>query len=76
MSERRKTASFLLRVWQEPSEWQPPGEWRISVRPLQGGGETLFKSAAELWNYLINEDTPSQTVTLARLPKLKGDEEK
>ncbi len=76
MNEKRKTASFLIRVWQEPSEWQPPGEWRVSARPLEGGGEILFKSAAELWSYLTNEGSPSQSITLARLPNTKGDEEK
>ncbi len=76
MNEKRKTASFLIRVWQEPSEWQPPGEWRISVRPVDGGGEILFKSAAELWGYLTSAGNPSQTVNLSRLPSSKGDEEK
>jgi hypothetical protein len=55
MNQKRKTASFLIRVWQEPSQWQPPGEWRVSVRPLNGGGETLFKSATELWQFLTDE---------------------
>ena len=75
MNEKRKTASFFIRVWQEPSEWQPPGEWRVSVRSLNGGSENLFKSATDLWNFLTSEVNTSQKIDIARLPNIEGDEE-
>ncbi|MBK9924839.1 MAG: hypothetical protein IPP66_06045 [Anaerolineales bacterium] len=74
MNEKRKTASFFIRVWQEPSEWQPPGEWRVSVRSLNGDSENLFKSAADLWNFLTSEGNSSQTIDVSRLPNVEGDE--
>lgn len=74
LNEKRKPASFFIRVWQEPSEWQPPGEWRVSVRLLNGSSENLFKSAAELWNYLTSEASSSQTIDIARLSNVEGDE--
>ncbi len=75
MNEKRKTASFLIRVWQEPSEWQPPGEWRVSARPMEGGGELLFRSAAELWRYLTDENTPTRKLQSSQKIKVQGEEE-
>ncbi|MFN8399699.1 MAG: hypothetical protein U0X74_06780 [Anaerolineales bacterium] len=75
MNEKRKTASFLIRVWQEPSEWQPPGEWRVSARPMEGGGELLFRSAAELWRYLTDENTPNRKLQSSQKIKVQGEEE-
>lgn len=75
MNEKRKAASFLIRVWQEPSEWQPPGEWRISARPLEGGGELLFKSAAELWKYLTDENIPARKPQHSQKNKVQGAKE-
>lgn len=70
MKNQRKITSFLIRVWQEPSQLQPPGEWRVSARPLEGGVENLFKSASTLWHYLtsvkpsINSENLSNTSTV------------
>ena len=71
MIEKRKTASFLIRVWQEPSEWQPPGEWRISARPLEGGSEMLFKSPVELWRYLTDHEASARVGNSAKVTTLK-----
>ena len=60
MTNKRREAAFIIRVWQEPSRLQPPGEWRGSLRPLDGGPERLFKSAQELWDYLIRSEAPTQ----------------
>lgn len=75
MNEKRKAASFLIRVWQEPSEWLPPGEWRVSARPMKGGNEILFKSAAELWQYLTEENTPNRELQSWQKIKVQGEEE-
>ena len=74
MKRQRKTASYLIRVWQEPSQWQPPGEWRVSAHPLEGGGEVFFKSAADLWRYLTNEKDDSHVETQSNIPTLEGEE--
>ena len=74
MNERRKAASFLIRVWQEPSQWQPPGEWRVSAHPLEGGGEVLFNSATELWRYLTHAESQIPIVPQAEKVVLKGEE--
>ena len=75
MNEKRKPASFLIRVWQEPSEWQPPGEWRVSARPMEGGRELLFRSAAELWRYLTDENTATRKPQSLQNIKVQGEEE-
>ena len=73
MNEKRKIASFLIRVWQEPSEWQPPGEWRVSARPMEGGGELLFRSAAELWQYLTDENMSTRKPQSSQKIKVQGE---
>lgn len=74
MNEKRKAVSFLIRVWQEPSQWQPPGEWRVSARPLEGGGEVLFNSATELWHYLTQADSQVQVIPQVETVSSKGEE--
>lgn len=74
MNERRKAASFLIRVWQEPSQWQPPGEWRVSAHPLEGGGEVLFNSANELWRYLTHADSQIQSTPQTKKIISEGEE--
>ena len=75
MNEKRKTASYLIRVWQEPSQLQPPGEWRVTARLLEGGGEVLFRSAADLWRYLTGEESQSQVELRSNISTSKGEEE-
>jgi len=74
MSKKRYVTSFLVRVWQEPSEWQPPGEWRVSVRSMQGGEEVLFSSAEALWRHLTDENAPTRKQPSCRKTKTKGEE--
>ena len=59
MKHERQKAVYILRIWQEPSQLTPPGEWRGSLRALDGQGEWMFKSAAELWQRLVENPTPS-----------------
>ncbi|GEM_PF-3146947 len=73
MKNQRKITSFVIRVWQEPSQLQPPGEWRISVRPLAGGVETLLKSAADLWRYLTGEEISQHSIDSSNPLKVKGE---
>lgn len=53
MKNNRREITYLLRIWQEPSDLTPPGEWRGVLRTLNGRQERMFKSAEELWEYLI-----------------------
>lgn len=54
---------------------QPPGEWRVSVHLLEGGGEVLFRSAADLWRYLTGEESQSQVEARSKISMSKGEEE-
>lgn len=74
MKRQRKTASYLIRVWQEPSQLQPPGEWRVTARLLEGSEEILFRSAADLWRYLTGEESQSQAAMRSKLSMSKGEE--
>ncbi|MEW6286291.1 MAG: hypothetical protein AB1509_08680 [Chloroflexota bacterium] len=61
MSKPRREITYILRIWQEPSDISPPGEWRGVLRSLDGSQERLFKSAHELWNLLIQSEAATQT---------------
>ncbi|MBL8093525.1 MAG: hypothetical protein JNL73_05110 [Anaerolineales bacterium] len=52
MTDPRRSAFYVIRIWCEPSRLAPPGEWRGSLRAADGSRERLFKSADELWRYL------------------------
>ncbi len=39
----RRESTYILRIWQEPSEVSPPGEWRGLLRSLDGRQERLFQ---------------------------------
>lgn len=58
MKKRRHEATYILRIWQEPSELVPPGEWRGLLRSLDGRQEVLFKSSDELWEHLVQSQVP------------------
>lgn len=58
--DRRREITYILRIWQEPSEISPPGEWRGVLRSLDGSQERLFKSAHELWQLLIQSEAPTE----------------
>ncbi len=60
MNKKRHEITYILRIWQEPSNLAPPGEWRGVLRSLDGHHERLFKSANELWDYLTNSEAPTQ----------------
>ncbi len=60
MDKKRFEFSYILRIWQEPSQMSPPGEWRGILCPLDGRPEKFFKSAQELWELLINDPKLSQ----------------
>ncbi len=60
MKNNRREITYILRIWQEPSDLAPPGEWRGVLRSLDGRQERLFKSADELWDYLIRSEAPTQ----------------
>lgn len=61
MNTKRRETTYLLRIWQEPSDLAPPGEWRGVLRSLDGQQEWLFKSAQELWDLLTRGEAPTQT---------------
>ncbi|MBI5946426.1 MAG: hypothetical protein HY864_18850 [Chloroflexi bacterium] len=65
MNPVRKPVSFIIRIWCEPSQLTPPGEWRGDIRMLDDSQRRMFKSAEELWDYLIQQDSQS-------LKKLQG----
>ncbi len=58
MNTKRREITYILRIWQEPSDLAPPGEWRGVLRSLDGRQERLFKSAQELWDLLTREASP------------------
>jgi len=60
MNTKRRAITYILRIWQEPSDLAPPGEWRGALRSLDGRQELLFKSAQELWD-LLTREAPTQT---------------
>jgi len=53
MNPARKPVSFIVRIWCEPSKLTPPGEWRGDIRLLDNSQRRMFKSAEELWEYLL-----------------------
>ncbi|MCS6994962.1 MAG: hypothetical protein N2117_11385 [Anaerolineales bacterium] len=64
MSKPRREITYILRIWQEPSDAAPPGEWRGVLRSLDGRQERLFKSASELWRLLIQSEAPTDPGTM------------
>ncbi|MBI4760594.1 MAG: hypothetical protein ACOYYF_02280 [Chloroflexota bacterium] len=64
MSKPRREITYILRIWQEPSEVSPPGEWRGVLRSLDGSQERLFKSAEELWMLLVQSESPTDAGTM------------
>jgi hypothetical protein len=60
MKKNRREITYILRIWQEPSDLAPPGEWRGVLRSLDGRQERFFKSAQELWDLLIQSEAPTQ----------------
>jgi len=64
MKKPRHEITYILRIWQEPSELSPPGEWRGLLRSLDGRQERLFKSAEELWNLLLQSEAPTSPGTI------------
>lgn len=64
MTKPRREATYILRIWQEPSEVSPPGEWRGVLRSLDGSQERFFKSAEELWRLLIQSEAPTDPGTI------------
>ncbi len=60
----RREMTYILRIWQEPSEVSPPGEWRGVLRALDGSQERLFKSAEELWRLLIQSKAITDPETM------------
>lgn len=64
MTKPRREATYILRIWQEPSEASPPGEWRGVLRSLDGSQERFFKSAEELWRLLIQSEAPTDPGTI------------
>jgi len=61
MDRKRRESTYILRIWQEPSELSPPGEWRGVLRSMTNGQERFFKSAQELWDLLMRNER-SQTI--------------
>ncbi|HXF68657.1 MAG TPA: hypothetical protein VNK89_02525 [Thermoflexus sp.] len=59
MTKPRREATYILRIWREPSEVAPPGEWRGVLRSLDGRQERFFKSAEELWRLLTQSEVPA-----------------
>lgn len=59
MTKPRREITYILRIWQEPSEAAPPGEWRGVLRSLDGSQQRLFKTAEELWRLLIQSEAPT-----------------
>lgn len=64
MSKPRREVTYVLRIWQEPSEVSPPGEWRGVLRSLDGRQERLFKSAEELWRLLTESEVATNPGTV------------
>lgn len=64
MSKPRREVTYVLRIWQEPSEVSPPGEWRGVLRSLDGRQERLFKSAEELWWLLTQSEVATDPGTM------------
>ncbi len=58
MNGKRCEHTYILRIWREPSELAPPGEWRGTLRSPDGRREWHFRSAQELWAFLITEALP------------------
>lgn len=63
MTNSRREITYILRIWQEPSEVSPPGEWRGVLRSLDGSQQRLFKSAEELWHLLTQNEVPNNPGT-------------
>lgn len=66
MMNPRRNSVFVVRIWREPSRMSPPGEWRGSLRRMDGSQERLFKSAEELWRYLIEAGEDMQNFDLVK----------
>lgn len=64
MSRPRRKITYILHIWQEPSEVSPPGEWRGVLRSLDGRQERLFKSAEELWQLLLQSESATDAGTM------------
>jgi hypothetical protein len=58
MDSKRCEHTYILRIWREPSDLAPPGEWRGTLRSPDGRREWHFRSAQELWAFLIAEAPP------------------
>lgn len=69
MNKPRCEITYILRIWQEPSDLSPPGEWRGVLRSLDGGQERLFKSAEELWRLLIQSSESAPDLGKIKLIK-------
>jgi len=58
---KRRQITYIVRIWQEPSELAAPGEWRGVLRSLDGRRQWFFKSAEELWDLLTRGEAPAET---------------
>jgi hypothetical protein len=61
MNKKRRETTYIVRIWQEPSELAAPGEWRGVLRSLDGRRQWFFKSAEELWDLLTRGEAPAET---------------
>ena len=58
MSDPRRSAVYVIRIWREPSRLAPPGEWRGTLRSVDGTRNVGFRTPDELWRILtVADDT-------------------
>ena len=63
MNKKRRETTYIVRIWQEPSELAAPGEWRGVLRLPDGRQQGFFRSAEELWELLIGGEASPPSAT-------------
>ena len=60
-TNRTKSASFVMRLWLEPTDERLP-EWRWKVHHVQTGQERYFRSLADVLEFVAGcaEEAPPQ----------------
>jgi len=67
MELKRRYASFLVRVWQEPGDEDHAAGWRGSVEHVQTGEKRFFNSMESLLAYLRAMAEPEDTIAEGKL---------